>query len=162
MQTLVYGDWENQTPNIKPFFTASYWNKDIVPVSEKYIHGKLKLIYVGSLIPSKNPLLSIQVAKSLIDSGREIELNFYGEGPERKRVEDYILENKLSDSVFIHGNVNSKTLIEAYQDAHFLIFISKSEGWPKVVAESMFWGCLPVTTDVSCVPWMLDKGNRGG
>ncbi len=161
MQTLVYGNWENQTKNIKPFFTASYWSKDIVTVIEKYIHGKLKLIYVGSLIPSKNPFLSIQVAKALIDSGREIELNFYGEGTERKRLEDYIVENNLSDSVYIHGNVSSKTLIEAYQEAHFLIFISKSEGWPKVVAESMFWGCVPITTAVSCVPWMLDNGHRG-
>lgn len=161
MQTLVYGDWQNQTPNIKPFFTASYWSKDIVPVSEKNIQGKLKFIYVGSLIPSKNPFLSIQVAKALIDFGREIELNYYGEGSERKRLEDFISENNLSDSVFLHGNVNSNTLIEAYQEAHFLIFISKSEGWPKVVAESMFWGCVPVTTAVSCVPWMLDNGNRG-
>ncbi len=161
MQALVYGDWQNQTTNIKPFFTASYWRNDIVPVSAKDIRGKLKLIYVGSLIPSKNPLLSIKVAKALIDSEREIELNFYGEGVERKRLEDFISENNLSDSVFIHGNVNSKTLIAAYQEAHFLIFISKSEGWPKVVAESMFWGCVPVTTAVSCVPWLLDQGNRG-
>jgi len=67
----------------------------------------------------------------------------------------------LSDSIFINGNVNSNKLIAAYQEAHFLIFISESEGWPKVVAESMFWGCVPVTTAVSCVPWMLDYGNRG-
>ena len=161
MQTLVYGDWENQTQNIKPFFTASYWSKDILPVSEKVIHGKLKLIYVGSLIPSKNPLLSIKVARALIDTGREIEFNFYGEGSERKSLEDYISVNNLFDSVFLHGNVNPGKLIEAYQEAHFLIFISKSEGWPKVVAESMFWGCVPVTTAVSCVPWMLEKGSRG-
>ena len=41
------------------------------------------------------------------------------------------------------------------------MFISKSEGWPKVVAEAMFWSCLPITTAVSCVPQMLDNGNRG-
>jgi glycosyltransferase involved in cell wall biosynthesis len=38
---------------------------------------------------------------------------------------------------------------------------SKSEGWPKAVAEAMFWGCVPVATKVSCVPFMLDNGNRG-
>jgi glycosyltransferase involved in cell wall biosynthesis len=160
-QVLVYGEWKNQSKNIKPFFTASYWSKDIIPVSEKDISGKLKLMFVGSLIPSKNPMLSAQIAKELIDLGKDIELNYYGEGSERKRLEDYILENNLSDSVFIHGNVNSNTLIGAYEDAHFLLFISKSEGWPKVVAESMFWGCVPITTAVSCVPWMLGKGERG-
>jgi hypothetical protein len=25
----------------------------------------------------------------------------------------------------------------------------------------MFWGCIPVATAVSCVPLMLDQGNRG-
>jgi len=39
--------------------------------------------------------------------------------------------------------------------------MSMSEGWPKVVAESMWWGCLPITTDVSCVKQMVDGGNRG-
>ena len=46
-------------------------------------------------------------------------------------------------------------------EAHFLIFISKSEGWPKVVAEAMFWKSLPISTDVSCVAYMLDYGKRG-
>jgi glycosyltransferase involved in cell wall biosynthesis len=25
----------------------------------------------------------------------------------------------------------------------------------------MFWGCLPLATPVSCVPYMLDNGKRG-
>jgi hypothetical protein len=25
----------------------------------------------------------------------------------------------------------------------------------------MWWGCLPITTPVSCVPWMLNNGKRG-
>jgi glycosyltransferase involved in cell wall biosynthesis len=36
-----------------------------------------------------------------------------------------------------------------------------SEGWPKAVSEAMFWGCLPIATKVSCVPNMLDNGDRG-
>ncbi len=38
---------------------------------------------------------------------------------------------------------------------------SKSEGWPKAIAEGMFWGCVPIATKVSCVPFMLDFGKRG-
>ena len=29
MQVLVYGDWDNQTKNIKPFFTATYSEKEL-------------------------------------------------------------------------------------------------------------------------------------
>ena len=25
----------------------------------------------------------------------------------------------------------------------------------------MFWGCVPVSIGVSCIPWMLGDGNRG-
>ena len=42
-----------------------------------------------------------------------------------------------------------------------MILPSKSEGWPKVVAEAMFWKCLPIATKISCVPYMLDNGKRG-
>jgi glycosyltransferase involved in cell wall biosynthesis len=42
-----------------------------------------------------------------------------------------------------------------------VILPSKSEGWPKAIAEGMFWGCFPIATSVSCVPFMLDYGERG-
>jgi glycosyltransferase involved in cell wall biosynthesis len=42
-----------------------------------------------------------------------------------------------------------------------MVLLSESEGWPKAVAEAMWWGCVPVTTRVSCVPWMLANGERG-
>ena len=25
----------------------------------------------------------------------------------------------------------------------------------------MFFGCIPISTKISCVPWMLDNGKRG-
>jgi glycosyltransferase involved in cell wall biosynthesis len=161
IQVLVYGEWENQSKNIKPFFTATYWEKEIVDLKERNILEKLKLIYVGSLIPSKNPMLSAEIAKELIDLGKDVELNYFGEGSERQNLEKYIIKNNLQDKIFLHGNVNSSIIKQTYQESQFLIFISQSEGWPKVVAESMFWGCVPVTTKVSCVPWMLGNGERG-
>ena len=42
-----------------------------------------------------------------------------------------------------------------------MILPSKSEGWPKAIAEGMFFGCIPIATPVSCVPWMLADGSRG-
>jgi glycosyltransferase involved in cell wall biosynthesis len=42
-----------------------------------------------------------------------------------------------------------------------VVLPSESEGWPKAIAEGMFWGCVPVATKVSCVPFMLDYGKRG-
>jgi len=63
--------------------------------------------------------------------------------------------------VTLYGNASKKDVKEAYKKAHFLLFISKSEGWPKVVTEAMSWACLPITSNVSCTPFMLGNGKRG-
>ncbi|MCS5488983.1 glycosyltransferase family 4 protein [Algoriphagus limi] len=163
MQVLVYGEWPNQSNNIYPFFTASYSESEKLDLSprELSIKKKIKLLFVGGLNGGKQPVLSVKVLKSLIDKDIDAQLDYFGEGPERTTIEEFIIKNKLSHRVKIHGNQPADKVKEAYKNAHFLIFISKSEGWPKVVAEAMFWGCLPITSPVSCVPQMLGYGQRG-
>lgn len=163
MQVLVYGEWKGESENIRPFFTASYSENEIQPLNPKVLDrgGLINLIFAGGLVEGKQPMISAKVAGKLIQSGLNVRLDFYGEGPERIRLESFIREEGLSEAIFLHGNVPADELKEAYKKAHFLIFISESEGWPKVVAEAMFWGCVPVTTAVSCVPQMLGYGERG-
>ncbi|RIW12249.1 glycosyltransferase family 1 protein [Algoriphagus lacus] len=163
MQVLVYGEWPNESLNIRPFFTASYSENEKEDIVLKKLNPEedINLIFVGGLNSGKQPMISAEVAKELKNSGKKVRLDFYGEGPERNKLESFAKENDLQDSVFIHGNVSAEVVKKAFQQAHFLIFISQSEGWPKVVAEAMFWGCLPITTAVSCVPQMLGFGERG-
>jgi len=163
MQVLVYGDWPNESKNIRPFFTASYSKNEIKKLEPKSISKStpIKLIFAGGLNSGKQPLISAKVCLELIKRGYEVYLDFYGEGPERHIIEDFIKVNKLSDRIVLHGNVPAQEVKIAFQKSNFLIFISQSEGWPKVVAESMFWECLPITTAVSCVPQMLGFGERG-
>ena len=160
-KVLVYGDWENKSNNIKSFFTASYKNEDLKPVEERRLKGTINLIFVGGLTKGKRPLLSLKVLHQLKIDGIDARIDFYGDGIMRPKLERYIEEHNLDDSVTLHGNVNKEQVKEAFKKAHFLIFISKSEGWPKVVAEAMFWKCLPISSKVSCIPTMLDHGTRG-
>jgi glycosyltransferase involved in cell wall biosynthesis len=124
-------------------------------------NSKLKFIFVGGLTPGKQPLLSVQVIHKLKEQGYQVHLDMYGDGVEREKLAKYIADNALEENIKLHGNTAKEIVKAAYQQAHFLLFISKSEGWPKVVAEAMFWGCVPITSKVSCVPYMLDNGNRG-
>ena len=125
------------------------------------VTNKLKFIYVGGLTPGKQPLLSIQMVHELKRKGYNVQLDMYGDGVEKAKITDYILDNSLEGIIILHGNASKEEVKKAYQQAHFLVFLSKSEGWPKVVAEAMFWGCVPITSKVSCVPYMLDYENRG-
>jgi glycosyltransferase involved in cell wall biosynthesis len=161
MQVLVYGEWEGSTKNIKPFFTATYSGADKMPMKDLDLKGKIKFIFVGTLASGKNPLIAIQLIEALFKKGHDVFLDLYGEGAERIALENYIKSNGLEKIIVLKGNQNQETVKRAYQNSHFVILPSKSEGWPKAIAEGMFWGCVPVATAVSCVPFMLDYGERG-
>ena len=202
MQVLVYGDWENQTKNIKPFFTATYSESEVRGTkyevrSEDVEMGRrgdgettrqgdeemgkrgdgetrrrgdeesrsfrdgVKFLFVGTLSRGKQPLYAIQLVQELYEKGKKVTLELYGEGVLRKDLEYYIAQNNLETIVTLKGNQSKEAVLKAYQTSHFLILPSKSEGWPKVVAEAMFWGCVPIVSKVSCVPYMLDYGERG-
>lgn len=161
MQVLVYGQWEGSSKNIKPFFTATYNEVDKWPTVPKNLQEKIRFVFVGTLVSGKNPLYTIQLMEALYRNGFDVALAFYGDGTERKKLEEYIVQNNLENIISLEGNQTQDIVKKAYQQSHFVILPSESEGWPKAVAEGMFWGCVPVATPVSCVPDMLDYGNRG-
>lgn len=161
MQVLVYGDWENQSKNIRSFFTATYSEREKEIIQKSDFNERIEFIFVGSLVVGKNPLYAIKLVEQFVRKGRNVILNLYGEGVERHVLEQYVQNNQLGNYIFLHGNKNDEILKRAYQKSHFVILPSKSEGWPKAIAEGMFWGCIPVATSVSCIPFMLDYGNRG-
>lgn len=161
MQVLVYGDWEKQSKNIKSFFTATYSESEKENIEKTDFKNGIKFVFVGSLVSGKNPLYSIKLVEKLVMKGHSATLDLYGEGVERNSLENYIQMNKLESYVFLRGNNNKEILKNTYKNSHFVVLPSKSEGWPKAVAEGMFWGCVPIATKVSCVPYMLDYGKRG-
>ena len=161
MQVLVYGKWKGSSKNIKPFFTATYTELEKLPISKKVIVDRINFVFVGALVKGKHPMYAIQLVEALSIKGNNVQLSLYGEGPEREFLENYIVEKQLEKIIFLEGNQTQEIVKKAYQESHFVILPSDSEGWPKAIAEGMFWGCVPVATSVSCVPLMLDQGKRG-
>ncbi len=162
MTTLVYGEWPQQSSGIKSFFTASYWKSDMSEVPPRSTDtDTVGLIFAGSLSAGKRPIMACEVARILTAQGKKVQLDLYGDGAQKQLLKDYIEKENLTDIISLRGNQSKESLIEAYQKAHFLVLLSKSEGWPKVVAEAMFWGCVPIVTGVSCIGYMLNGGARG-
>lgn len=161
MQVLVYGEWENQSKNIKPFFTATYSDSEKEVIEKDIKSTEKTFIFVGSLVTGKNPMYAVKLIEQLVRGNMKVVLHIFGEGIERANLEDYIKKNQLEKNVFLYGNQNKETVKQFYKKSHFVILPSKSEGWPKAIAEGMFWGCIPLATNVSCVPFMIDYGKRG-
>jgi glycosyltransferase involved in cell wall biosynthesis len=160
-KVLVYGEWPNQSRNVVSFFTASYSVADLEVVPRRSLSGIIKLVFVGTLTSNKNPLYSIHVVEGLTRAGCAVEIEMLGEGKERAALEEYVRLRGIENKVFFRGNVDPSAVKDTLRKSHFLIFLSESEGWPKAVAESMFWGCVPVVQPVSCLRWMLGTGERG-
>jgi len=164
IQVLVYGDWENQTKNIKPFFTATYSESEILNANFR-IQNKdqesIKFLFVGTLSRGKQPLYAIQIVEELFKKGKNVTLDLFGDGAMKSEIETYIRNNDLESIIQLKGNQSKDAILKAYQNSHFLILPSKSEGWPKVVAEAMFWGCVPIASPVSCISYMMGNGSRG-
>lgn len=161
MQVLVYGDWPYQTKNVKPFFTATFRKSEIIKPLKRDYSGALKFVFIGSLVEGKRPLLAIKIIEALHNEGIPVHLDVCGDGVLKELLEKYITDNKLKKIVSLHGNQQKDFIKETLKTAHFSILPSKSEGWPKAIAEPMFFGVIPMATSVSCVPNMLDFGNRG-
>tara|TARA_R110000850_G_scaffold30630_2_gene84244 strand:- start:93862 stop:94971 length:1110 start_codon:yes stop_codon:yes gene_type:complete len=160
MQVMVYGHWEGTSKNIVPFFTATYPEAKKEPIEKQFL-PPFTALFVGGLTPGKDALYAVQLVHHLQKKGIDMRLDIYGEGVQREELMHYIATHKLAISITLKGNQPTEIIEKAYKESHILILPSKSEGFPKVVAEAMFWGCIPFATPVSCVPEMLGEGERG-
>jgi glycosyltransferase involved in cell wall biosynthesis len=160
IKVLVYGEWPNQSKNIVPFFTASFSETE-KGLKYKDFTPSFKFIFVGNLSTGKRPLFAIQLIENLMGKGIPLKLEIYGSGEMKNELQEYIATKNLDPFVKLMGNLKLEELKEVYKSSHFLILVSQSEGWPKAVAEAMFFGCIPISTSISCVPWMLNYGKRG-
>lgn len=161
MQALVYGEWEGSSKNTLPFFTATYWETEKEPLQSLSFANTIRFVFVGTLSKGKRPLYAITLVEALFKRGYVVQLELYGEGSERAVLEQYIEKNNLGSFIELKGNQSQEIIKAAYQNSHFVILPSQSEGWPKAIAEGMFWGCIPIATPISCIPYMLDYGKRG-
>ena len=161
MTVLVYGDYNIASANVKPFFTATYKESDKTEVQIKNLNSQIKFLFVGSLSKGKRPEYAMELVRNLHERGTNVRLDIYGDGILMDQLNAYIKTHGAASYMELHGNQQERVVRKAYQSHHFLLLPSKSEGWPKVVAEAMFWGCVPLATSVSCVPYMLNHGSRG-
>ncbi len=160
MKILVYGEWTDQSRYVQPFMSATYFENEKIKYYKRDYSKKLEFVFTGSLVVGKRPLLAIQIIERLIAQGFDCELHMFGEGNLRSQLTEYISKNDLS-WVILHGNQSKAIIMNKLKIAHFAILPSKSEGWPKAIAEGMFFGAIPISTRISCLPWMFDQGKRG-
>lgn len=99
------------------------------------------IVFVGDLIPRKDPLLNLSVLERLVADGIDAHLLLVGpqSDPEYlRRLQDVVQENSLGDRVTMTGRVEN--VFDYFAASDLMLFPSKEEGFGTVVIEAMACG----------------------
>lgn len=157
LRTLMYPFAKGiifQTEMAKSFFPKRIQNKGIVlpnPVDssripEPYYGVREKWIAaIGRLEPQKNFGFLIRTFKQFSVKYPGYNLVIYGEGSERKNLENLILELDCESAVTLPGC--HKNVLEKIRKASMFVLSSDYEGMPNVLLEAMCMGMPVISTD---------------
>ena len=87
--------------------------------------GKKILLTVGRLVKRKGHDLVLKALPQIIKEAPNLVYLIAGDGPERGKLQDYVLQNGLSDHVLFLKNVNNSDLSAGYQLADVFIMPSR-------------------------------------
>lgn len=96
---------------------------------------------------------------SVIEKDRIEMVHFVGEIKDLKFLSNL---NSSSDlPVKYHGVLGRTDVFNIFRKSHLLLLPSQSEGFPKVVAEAMAFGCIPIVSDVSSIGQYIEHKKQG-
>lgn len=146
-------------PLIDANFEICYrrWQVD----NNRYVNNsrRLTLLTVARLTPGKNLLRCIRIHALLRDAGLDFDWQIVGEGPQRQELEEEIQKNGLQESCHLLGLRHD--IPELMLRADLFVLLSKSEGCPTVILESIAMSCPVVTTAVNGVDLYVHDQQNG-
>lgn len=106
----------------------------------------LRVVWVGRLLPRKDPLCSISAVEAV--SADACTLTIVGGGDLEGRLRDEIKERGLGARVFVTGLVERDKVYREMLDADVFVATSRGEGLPVAVLEAMAVGLPVVLSDI--------------
>lgn len=156
----VYGEWENQPSHIIPFFTSMMTkeqvNRAVAAAEKKKIHNPLRIIFSGRLSKEKGVSNLIEALNLSLDKGLNAELKIIGNGPEFENLRHLVKKLKIEDKVFFTGDLPYEAALKWYEWGDCLVLPSKTEGFPKVIAEAMCYGLICIGVRLGQIPAILE------
>jgi glycosyltransferase involved in cell wall biosynthesis len=161
-KVTINGFWPNQPKHCisfeNPCLTENQISEGNKIIQSKKFDVPYDLVFVGRIDAAKG-------VDILIDFVRGVDIksigcfHIVGEGDlkeEFKKVlNDVGVRNKF------HGSLSQLELFEILKLSHCILLPSKSEGFPKVLAEAMNFGCIPLASNVGSVAHYIKDGVSG-
>jgi glycosyltransferase involved in cell wall biosynthesis len=158
----INGKWLNQKKHIYTFENPCYSVRELNKASElikaKCYSEKLEICFVGAMEEYKGVHIVIDALNKSQQSPMIQKFYFVGSGSEEKKIRKSA-EKMNQLKIDIKGAVSRKTLNQIYAKCHIIILPSKSEGFPKVIAEAISYGCVPIVSNVGSINQYINESN---
>jgi glycosyltransferase involved in cell wall biosynthesis len=118
----------------------------------------LRILYMGSLSPEKNPLAAVEILANLVPDTPAV-LRMVGDGPLRNEIETTALAANLGHALELVGSVEDVRPHLAWADV--LLLTSRTEGLPAATLEAAATGIPSVAFDVGGVAETVHDGATG-
>jgi len=164
-KVTMNGNWPDQEAHCISFENPCLYDHEVLNLKkireQKVYAPPYKLLFVGRIEYEKGVGVILDWL-SKIKLTKIEKMTFVGQGKDL----DYYVECSdnlgLSDKVKFIGSKSREELQILYKENHFFLFPTMaSEGFPKVIAEAMAFGCIPITSEVSSLKEFLQKSNAG-
>lgn len=160
----VNGQWPNEPRNIVNLENPCISVDELTEALELrdqlgFSSGLVNLCFVGGLNEAKGIWYFLRAIPRLEHVQKIGKIFVVGDGPLRRELEDYA--RGLPVEVKFKGNLFRDQLNRIYSTSDILVLPSETEGFPKVVAEAMAFGCVPVVSGVSSLGQYIQNDITG-
>lgn len=159
-KVTINGFWDNQPSHCLSFENPCLTTKDILKGREKLqskrFDSKFTLCFIGRLDESKGVDVILSSLKR-IDLEKIEKIHFIGDSSKRNFFEEKA--SFLNNKVIFHGFLDKEKVHQVLSESHFLLLPSKSEGFPKVIAEAACYGTVPIVSNVGSISHYINNSN---
>jgi glycosyltransferase involved in cell wall biosynthesis len=118
-----------------------------------------RFVFAGSLTPSKNPLLLINFALNLKESGFKFKIDVFGIGELENELRSFINYHGISDQIELMGH--NSDLENLYMNYDFVISCAPNEAFGRSLSEGAVRGCIPIYPQIESWSERFVDGETG-
>ena len=160
----INGKWDNQPKQCitfeNPCLTVENFKEGETIINKKQYQAPFSFCFVGRLEKAKGVERIIEAFSKLSSEEKKqiAQIDFVGDGKEAEGFKN--LASKSGVLMNFHGFLSRVKVFELYKNTHFFLLPSTaSEGFPKVIAEAMNFGCIPIVSNVSSIGQYITNEN---
>lgn len=161
-KVTINGRWSNQPKHCltfeNPCLTEEERAEGLMIANSKDFSPPYSFCFVGRLEDAKGVQRIIDAFGNLPSLEKIEVIHFIGNGEKMELYQKQCEE--LNIPVIFHGFLEHQEVFEIYKKTQFLMLPSTaSEGFPKVIAEAMNFGCLPIVSSISSIGQYVNSNN---